>query len=147
MVWRQYEILLEARPRGFHLVTHEIVRELADLNRFRVGLAHVFILHTSASVTLNENASRDVLTDFESYFDRSVPDGAPYFEHTVEGPDDMAAHIKSSLLGSGVTIPIRGGRLRFGTWQGIFLCEHRNRGGSRKVVVTLVGEMDDESRS
>ena len=143
MAWRQYEIVLEARPRGFHLVTRDIVAQLQDLRRFRVGLAHVFILHTSASLTLNENASPDVLRDFESYFDRAVPDGAPYFEHTIEGPDDMAAHIKSSMLGSGLTIPIRAGRLQLGTWQGIYLCEHRNRGGRRRVVVTLVGELDE----
>jgi secondary thiamine-phosphate synthase enzyme len=143
MSWKQYEILLEARPRGYHLITGDIVRELTDLPKFRVGLAHIFILHTSASLTINENASPDVLSDFESYFNRAVPDGSPYFDHTIEGPDDMAAHIKSSMLGSGLTIPIRDGRLWLGTWQGIYLCEHRNRGGRRRVVVTLTGEMDE----
>lgn len=143
MAWRQYEITLDARPRGFHLVTGEIVSALTDLSKFRTGLAHVFILHTSASLTLNENASPDVLADFESYFDRAVPDGTPYFEHTIEGPDDMPAHIKSSLLDSGLTIPIRNGRLALGTWQGIYLCEHRNRGGRRRIVVTLSGEMGE----
>ena len=142
MTWQQYEILLEARPRGFHLVTNEIVQQLTELSKIRVGLAHVFILHTSAAISLSENASPDVLQDFESYFNRAVPDGASYFTHTIEGPDDMAAHIKASMLGSGVTIPIREGRLRLGTWQGIYLCEHRNRGGRRKVVVTLVGETE-----
>ena len=143
MNWKQYEILLDARPRGFHLITTDIVRELAELPKYRIGLAHVFILHTSASLTINENASPDVLADFESYFNRAVPDGAPYFDHTIEGPDDMAAHIKSSMLGSALTIPISKGRLVLGTWQGIYLCEHRNRGGRRRVVVTLVGETDD----
>ena len=142
MTWQQYEILLEARPRGFHLVTNEIVQQLTELSKIRVGLAHVFILHTSAAISLSENASPDVLQDFESYFNRAVPDGASYFTHTIEGPDDMAAHIKASMLGSGVTIPIREGRLRLGTWQGIYLCEHRNRGGRRKVVVTLVGQAE-----
>lgn len=142
MTWQQHEILLEARPRGFHLVTNEIVQQLTELSKIRVGLAHVFILHTSAAISLSENASPDVLRDFESYFNRAVPDGASYFTHTIEGPDDMAAHIKASMLGSGVTIPIREGRLRLGTWQGIYLCEHRNRGGRRKVVVTLVGEAE-----
>ncbi len=143
MAWRQYEIVLEARPRGFHLITQEILAALEDLHRFRVGLAHVFILHTSASLSLNENASPDVLRDFESFFSRAVPDGTRYFEHTIEGPDDMAAHIKSSLLDSGLTVPIRDGRFGLGTWQGIYLCEHRNRGGRRRVIVTLAGEMDE----
>jgi secondary thiamine-phosphate synthase enzyme len=144
MSWRQYEILLQERPRGFHLVTSEIVRGLTDLSRFRLGLAHIFILHTSASLTLNENASGDVRVDFEAFFNQTVPDGTPYFEHTIEGADDMPAHIKASLMGSGLTVPLRDGRLMLGTWQGIYLCEHRNRGGRRKLVVTLNGELDGD---
>ncbi len=138
--WRQYEIELKERKRGFHLVTSEIVAQLTDLAKFRVGLAHFFILHTSASLTLNENASPDVLGDFSAFFDRLVPDDTPYFRHVVEGPDDMPAHIKSSLTDSGVTVPIKDGRLALGTWQGIYLCEHRNQGGRRRIIVTLQGE-------
>ncbi len=138
--WRQYEIELKERKRGFHLVTSEIVAQLTDLAKFRVGLAHFFILHTSASLTLNENASPDVLGDFSAFFDRLVPDDTLYFRHVVEGPDDMPAHIKSSLTDSGVTVPIKDGRLALGTWQGIYLCEHRNQGGRRRIIVTLQGE-------
>lgn len=138
--WRQYEIELKERKRGFHLVTSEIVAQLTDLAKFRVGLAHFFILHTSASLTLNENASPDVLGDFSAFFDRLVPDDTPYFRHVLEGPDDMPAHIKSSLTDSGVTVPIKDGRLALGTWQGIYLCEHRNQGGRRRIIVTLQGE-------
>ncbi len=139
--WRQYEIELAEKKRGFHLVTAEIVRQLTDLNRFRIGLAHFFILHTSASLTLNENASPDVLGDFSSFFDRLVPEDTPYFRHVIEGPDDMPAHIKSSLTDSGLTVPIKDGRLALGTWQGIYLCEHRDRGGRRRIIVTLHGEV------
>ena len=139
--WRQYHITLKARPRGFHLVTDEIVAGLDDLRSFRVGLAHLFLPHTSASLTINENASPDVRSDFARFFDRLVPDGAGYFRHTIEGPDDMPAHVKSSLTGTGLTIPISDGRLGFGTWQGIYLCEHRNSGGRRRLVATLNGEL------
>jgi secondary thiamine-phosphate synthase enzyme len=133
-------VRLAARPRGFHLVTGEIEDGVPELAQFRVGIAHVFIRHTSASLTLNENASPDVRRDFREWFDRAVPDGAPYWRHTLEGPDDMPAHIKASLTGSSLSLPIADGRLALGTWQGIYLCEHRDSGGERSVLVTAWGE-------
>jgi secondary thiamine-phosphate synthase enzyme len=136
----QKELRLAARPRGFHLVTDEVVEGVPELRRFSIGIAHVFIRHTSASLTLNENASSDVRRDFREWFDRAVPDGAPYWAHTLEGPDDMPAHIKSSLTGSSLSLPIAGGRLALGTWQGIYLCEHRDSGGPRSLLVTAWGE-------
>jgi len=139
-VWIQTRIELRPRPRGFHLVTDEIVAGVPDLQSMSVGIATVFMQHTSASLTLNENASPDVRRDFAAWFDRAVPDGADYFSHTLEGPDDMPAHIKASLTGSSLVLPVSRGRLALGTWQGIYLCEHRNDGGSRSVVVTAVGE-------
>ena len=140
-MWIQKRIDLAARPRGFHLVTEEITRELPELSSLSVGLATLFVQHTSASLTLNENASPDVRRDFATWFDRAVPDGADYFAHTLEGPDDMPAHIKSSLTGSSLVIPVADGRLALGTWQGIYLCEHRDHGGARRVVVTAFGEV------
>jgi secondary thiamine-phosphate synthase enzyme len=139
-VWIQTQVTLEPRPRGFHLVTDEVTAGVPDLRRIRVGIALVFMQHTSASLTLNENASPDVRRDFAAWFDRAVPDGADYFRHTLEGPDDMPAHIKASLTGSSLVLPVREGRLALGTWQGIYLCEHRDRGGSRKLLVTAFGE-------
>jgi len=139
-MWLQSEIELRPRPRGFHLVTGEVLEALPELERVRVGLAHVFIRHTSASLTLNENASPDVRRDFESFFGDAVPERAPYWTHTLEGPDDMPAHIKASLLGPSVLIPVAHGRLALGTWQGIYLCEHRDHGGARSLLVTLWGE-------
>jgi secondary thiamine-phosphate synthase enzyme len=139
-MWAQHEVALEPRARGFHLVTDEVVRGVPELSSLRVGMAHVFIRHTSASLTLNENADPSVRRDFRTWFDRAVPDDADYFEHTTEGPDDMTSHIKSSLLGPSLTLPVSGGRLALGTWQGIYLCEHRERGGSRRLTVTLWGE-------
>jgi secondary thiamine-phosphate synthase enzyme len=139
-VWIQRKIDLRARPRGFHLVTPEIVDAVPELSEFSVGIATVFMRHTSASLTLNENASPDVRSDFAEWFDRAVPDGAEYFSHTLEGPDDMPAHIKASLTGSSLTIPVSGGELALGTWQGIYLCEHRDSGGERSVIVTAFGE-------
>jgi secondary thiamine-phosphate synthase enzyme len=139
-VWIQEQIQLRARPRGFHLVTSEIVDAVPDLSRLEVGMANVFMQHTSASLTLNENASADVRRDFSAWFDRAVPDGAEYFVHTLEGPDDMPAHIKTSLTGSSLTIPVSGGALALGTWQGIYLCEFRDNGGPRRVVLTAFGE-------
>lgn len=136
----QRTITLTPRPRGFHLITREIVDNLPELRTFRAGLAHCFLLHTSASLTLNENASPDVRRDFERHFNEMVPENAPYFEHTLEGSDDMPAHLKASLLGSGLLVPVRDGRLLLGTWQGIYLCEHRNHGGARSLVVTAWGE-------
>jgi secondary thiamine-phosphate synthase enzyme len=139
-MWLQREIRLDPRPRGFHLITGEVVRALPELGDVQVGLLHVFIRHTSASLTLNENASPDVRDDFDAWFDRAVPEDAPYWTHTVEGPDDMPAHIKASVLGPSLSLPVARGRLAVGTWQGIYLCEHRDRGGSRSLVATLNGE-------
>jgi secondary thiamine-phosphate synthase enzyme len=139
MSWSQHEIRLEARPRGVHLVTDEIVSALPGLRDLRVGVAHIFIRHTSASLTLNENASPDVRRDFETWFDVAVPEDLAW-THTLEGPDDMPAHVKASLMGPSLTLPIARGRLALGTWQGIYLCEHRDRGGSRSLLVTLNGE-------
>jgi secondary thiamine-phosphate synthase enzyme len=139
-MWLQREIRLDPRPRGFHLITGEVVRALPELGELGVGLLHVFIRHTSASLTLNENASPDVRDDFGAFFDHAVPEDAPYWTHTLEGPDDMPAHIKASLLGPSLTLPVSRGRLAIGTWQGIYLCEHRDRGGSRSLVATLQGE-------
>jgi secondary thiamine-phosphate synthase enzyme len=140
MVVVQKEITLRARERGFHLVTSEIVSHLPELLTIRRGILHVFIKHTSASLTLNENADPSVRADFESHFSRLAPENAPYYEHDLEGADDMPAHLKASLLGSSVSIPITDGRLHLGTWQGIYFCEHRDRGGSRELVLTMTGE-------
>ncbi len=139
-MWLQRDLTLRPRPRGFHLVTDEIAAGVPELRELRVGVAHLFIRHTSAALTLNENASPDVRRDFAAWFDRAVPEDAPWWTHTQEGPDDMPAHIKASLLGPSVTLPVRDGRLALGTWQGIYLCEHRDRGGPRKLVVTAFGE-------
>ena len=139
-MWVQREIRLAARPRGFHLVTDEVVSGVPELRDVRVGIAHLFIRHTSASLTLNENASPDVRDDFESFFNAAVPEDARYWTHTVEGPDDMPAHIKASVLGPALSLPVNGGRLALGTWQGVYLCEHRDRGGARSLVVTVFGE-------
>jgi secondary thiamine-phosphate synthase enzyme len=139
-VWTQTRIELRPRSRGFHLVTSEIVDALPELRSMSVGIATVFMQHTSASLTLNENASPDVRRDFAAWFDRAVPDGADYFEHTLEGADDMPAHIKATLTGSSLVLPVADGRLALGTWQGIYLCEHRDRGGPRTVLVTAFGE-------
>jgi secondary thiamine-phosphate synthase enzyme len=139
-MWVQREVTLRPRPRGFHLVTGEVLEALPELRRLRAGLLHVFIRHTSASLTLNENASPDVRADFEAYFDEAVPEDAPYWTHTIEGADDMPAHIKAALLGPSLTIPVAAGRLATGTWQGIYLCEHRDHGGPRSLILTLSGE-------
>jgi secondary thiamine-phosphate synthase enzyme len=139
-MWIQREITLRPRPRGFHLVTGEVESAVPELRELHVGLAHLFIRHTSASLTLNENASPDVRDDFEAWFDTAVPEDAPYWTHTIEGPDDMPAHIKASVLGPSLSLPVRDGRFALGTWQGVYLCEHRERGGPRSVVVTLFGE-------
>jgi secondary thiamine-phosphate synthase enzyme len=139
-MWVQREIRLRPRPRGFHLVTREVLEGIPELGDVRVGLLHVFIRHTSAALTLNENASPDVRDDFEAYFDAVVPEDAPYWTHTIEGPDDMPAHIKASVLGPSLSLPVAGGRLALGTWQGIYLCEHRDHGGARSLMATLSGE-------
>jgi secondary thiamine-phosphate synthase enzyme len=138
-MWTQRELTLAPRSRGFHLVTREVVGALPELGELRVGLLHLHILHTSASLTLNENASPDVRRDFETWSDAAAPEDFPW-THTDEGPDDMPAHIKASLMGPSLTLPVGGGRLALGTWQGIYLCEHRNRGGARSLVATLWGE-------
>ena len=140
MIWVQREITLGARPRGFHLVTREVLGELPELGQIKTGLLHLLILHTSASLSLSENASPEVRRDFETWFDQAIPEGASYWTHTLEGPDDMPAHIKAALLGPSLTLPISGGGLAFGTWQGIYLCEHRDRGGSRSLIATAWGE-------
>ena len=140
MGWIQKEIRLGAKNRGFHLVTSEILQHIPELSEFRMGLAHIFIQHTSASLALNENADPTVRQDMEHHFNVLAPENAPYFVHTYEGPDDMPAHIKAALLGSSVTVPVRDGRFHLGTWQGIYLCEHRNHGGSRRLVVTIHGD-------
>jgi secondary thiamine-phosphate synthase enzyme len=139
-MWAQRELRLEGRSRGFHLVTGEVVEALPELGRLAVGLLHVFVRHTSASLTVNENASAAVLRDFGSWFDAAVPEDAPFWTHRSEGPDDMPAHVKSSLLGSSISVPVARGRLALGTWQGIYLCEHRDAGGPRTLVLTAWGE-------
>lgn len=141
-MWLQKEIQLQPRPRGFHLVTDEVLRALPELRGFGIGMMNVFIRHTSASLTLNENADPTVRKDFEDWFRRNVREEEPYYRHRDEGADDMPAHIKSSLLGASLNIPVANGRPALGTWQGIWLCEHRDHGGSRSIVVTLQGERD-----
>jgi len=140
MDWYQKEIVLAPRARGFHLVTDGIVRALPEVARFRVGVAHFFIQHTSASLCINENADPTVRVDLESSFNRLAPEDAPHYEHTLEGPDDMPAHVKAALIGTSVSVPVTNGRLNLGTWQGLYLCEHRDRGGARRVVVTINGD-------
>jgi secondary thiamine-phosphate synthase enzyme len=139
MAWRQSVIRLAARPRGFHLVTDEVVRGLPPLDGIAAGLLQLFLQHTSASLCLNENADPDVRADLERWARHAVPDGAPYFAHDAEGPDDMPAHVKAALFGTALTIPLRAGRLALGTWQGIWLGEHRDQGGARTVVATVLG--------
>ena len=139
MPWIQKQIALPSFSRGFHIVTRHILDELPELSQIKVGMLHVFIKHTSASLTINENADPDVPRDMESSMNAIAPEDFPYL-HTCEGPDDMPAHVKASMMGSSVTVPISDGRLNLGTWQGIYLCEHRNHGGSRKLVLTIQGD-------
>jgi secondary thiamine-phosphate synthase enzyme len=139
--WIQKTLELK-KPRGFHLITREVTAQIPELVEVRIGLLHVFLQHTSASLTLNENASAEVRGDFERHFDRLAPEDAPYYRHTLEGPDDMPAHLKAALLGNSLTLPVREGKLALGTWQGIYLGEHRNHGGSRHLILTLHGEWD-----
>ena len=147
MIWFQREITLQARPRGFHVVTREVVDALPELGDVAVGLVHLLIQHTSASLALNENASAEVRRDFETWFNQAVPERASYWTHTLEGPDDMPAHVKAALLGPSLTLPVAGGRLALGTWQGIYLCEHRDRGGSRSLMATGWGSDSGEAHS
>jgi secondary thiamine-phosphate synthase enzyme len=139
-MWIQKEFKLKARPRGFHLVTDEVLQAIPELATVRCGLLHILLKHTSASLTLNENADITVRQDFESFFNKAVPEDEPYYRHNYEGSDDLPAHLKSSILGATLTIPITNGRLNLGIWQGIYLCEHRNHGGSRSLVATIQGE-------
>ena len=139
-MWTQHQLTLPPVRRGFHLITREVVAAVPELAGVQVGLLHVWIQHTSASLTVNENASPDVRRDFERYFNQAVPDGWRDFEHTLEGPDDMTAHIKASVLGPSLLLPVSGGRLALGRWQGIFLCEHRDHASARRLVLTLQGE-------
>ena len=141
-MWLQRTITFEPRPRGIHLVTGEVLGELPELAEFEVGLLHLLIQHTSASLTLNENASPEVRADLDAWLDRAVPEGASNWTHTSEGDDDMPAHVKAALMGPSLTLPLREGRPALGTWQGIYLCEHRDRGGARTVVATAWGEAD-----
>lgn len=136
----QKEFSLEPKRRGFHLITAEVLKHIPELKQVKAGIAHIHIKHTSASLTINENADPTVRTDMESHFNVLVPEDAPYYEHTLEGPDDMTSHIKASILGSSVSVPVKNGSFNLGTWQGIYLCEHRNHGGARKIVVTVIGE-------
>ena len=140
MIWVQRVVSLAPRPRGFHLVTRDVLGALPELAELRVGMLHLLIQHTSASLALSENASPDVRRDFETWFDQAVPERAGYWTHTLEGDDDMPAHIKAALLGPSLTLPIARGRVALGTWQGVYLCEHRDRGGGRSVVATAWGE-------
>lgn len=140
-MWIQKEIILKSRSKGFHLVTDEILSTLPEIINIKIGLINILLKHTSASITLNENADPDVRNDMLKYFDDIVPESKKYFEHTSEGADDMPAHIKTSLLGNSITIPITNGRLNFGSWQGIYLCEHRNYGGKRNIIITINGEL------
>ena len=139
MIFEQKEIQLQPCKRGFHLITAIVLREFPEIKSIKTGILKVFIKHTSASLTINEDADPTVRVDFESHFNKMVPENAPYYIHTYEGSDDMPAHLKASLLGSSVEIPITNGKLNLGTWQGIYLCEHRNYGGSRKLVLTAFG--------
>lgn len=143
MKWIQKEFALKTRPRGFHLVTNEILAQLPELREIKIGILHLFIQHTSASLTINENADPDVRYDLEQHFNHFVPENTPYYEHTTEGSDDMPAHIKSVILGNSLSIPINNGRLRMGMWQGVYLCEHRNYGGARRIVATIHGQTHD----
>lgn len=139
-MWIQKQIRLAARARGFHLITSEVLEQLPELIEIETGLAHFFLQHTSASLSINENADASVRTDMESHFNELAPENAPYYEHVYEGADDMPAHIKASLIGCQVTVPIRHGQLMLGTWQGLYLGEHRDQGGTRRLVATLTGE-------
>jgi len=139
-LWLQRKIDISPRKRGFHLITEEILNALPELSDYRVGMLNVFMQHTSASLTINENADPTVRDDFESYFSRAIPEGESYYKHTLEGPDDLPAHIKTSVLGGSLNIPVSDGRLALGVWQGIYLCEHRDSAGKRSLVLTLGGE-------
>lgn len=136
----QKEFSIKPNGRGFHLITNEILNQVDEIKDIKTGIAQIFIKHTSASLTLNENADPTVRSDMEKHFNKMVPEDAPYYDHNTEGSDDMPAHIKSVILGSSVSVPVKDGDFNLGTWQGVYLCEHRNRGGNRRIVVTIIGE-------
>ena len=140
-MWIQKTITLSPKSRGFHIITHDVLENIPELKDLKAGILQLFIKHTSASLTINENADPTVRTDFESHFNILAPENQSYYQHTFEGSDDMPAHLKASLLGSSVSIPITDGRLNLGTWQGIYLCEHRNRGSDRKLIITIQGSV------
>jgi|TARA_B100001964_G_scaffold47456_1_gene53037 secondary thiamine-phosphate synthase enzyme len=140
-VWIQKTITLSPKSRGFHIITHDVLENIPEIKDFKTGILQLFIKHTSASLTINENADPTVRTDFESHFNMLAPENQSYYQHTFEGSDDMPAHLKASLLGSSVSIPITDGKLNLGTWQGIYLCEHRNRGSDRKLIITIQGSI------
>ena len=140
MQWTQKEIVLPSFPRGYHIITDLILNEIDELKETNIGIAYIFIKHTSASLTINEDADPTVRTDFESHMNKMVPENAPYYQHTIEGSDDMPAHLKNSILGCSLIVPITKGKFNLGTWQGIYLCEHRNNGGKRKILVTINGK-------
>lgn len=142
-MWFQKTFALQAKARGFHLVTREVLAQLPEIAQLEIGLLHLFIQHTSASLSINENVDPDVRTDMETYFNKIAPESGLPLMHTCEGPDDMPAHVKSSLLGAALSVPISRGQLNLGTWQGIYLCEHRNHGGARHVVATLNGQLKE----
>ena len=144
MTWFQAHLQLPAMRRGFHLITRQVVAAIPEMQKLEVGLLHVFLQHTSASLTINENADSDVRVDLENSFNHLAPESFPY-THTCEGPDDMPAHVKASLLGNSLTLPISGGRLALGTWQGLYLCEHRNHAGPRHLILTACGQLADQS--
>lgn len=139
-MWFQKEIVLPSRKRGIHIITYEIEKACPELQNIKTGLINIFIKHTSASLTINENADPDVRHDLDTHLNKIIPENVSYYEHNMEGSDDMPAHIKSSVLGNSLTIPITNGRINLGTWQGIYLCEHRNNGGNRKIIITINGE-------
>ena len=139
-MWIQKTVSISSKSRGFHLITNEVLEYVHEVNQIKVGLFHLFIKHTSASLTINEDADSTVRVDFESHFNQMVPENQPYYKHTLEGPDDMPAHLKASILGSSVLVPITNGKLALGTWQGIYLCEHRNHGGNRNLILTIHGD-------
>jgi secondary thiamine-phosphate synthase enzyme len=143
-MWLQKHIQLSPKKRGFHLITSEVRQALPEIRTIKCGLLHIFAQHTSASLTINENADPDVREDMEAYFSKTVPENEPYFRHTLEGSDDMPAHLKSTMIGCQLTVPVGSGRLLLGTWQGIYLCEHRDHAGSRSVIVTLTGELNND---
>ena len=140
-MWIQKEVKISPKVRGFHMITDEIITQIPELSQMAVGVAHIFIKHTSASLTINENADPTVREDFENFFNRVVPEGESYYQHIYEGSDDLPGHIKASLLGSSLSLPIADGRFNIGIWQGVYLCEHRNHGGVRSLIVTLHGEV------